>query len=382
MKNFYFLLLTLGVVFASCTNEFENIADDSQAYVPNSPARVVKYVDQHQAIKAFNKLQEVFVEERVQTKSTNAYPSYYGGCYIDENANLVVCITGDSISARAKIGNMLGKNVITKYCKYSYQQLKDIMAQISRFADNNPGNPIIDNLAVISLRDKENNIVVKLLDCSEQKLSEFKAQVVNSPAVVFEEVAERVSTYASPCPGMKILANGGGGSLGYRVTRMGEVGYISSAHGVDLYDYVAVPTIGMFAYCTMWQYSGSVDASFLQDRASDYSPIIEGTSIRLDAYAQNVFTGLNVYKSGDATGVTSGWVTSSSTEIFTSDNVRLTDVAESNYNSAQGDSGGIVYCDVYGGAASIAGIVEGGNSVHSYFIKATNINAAFNCIPY
>lgn len=138
-----------------------------------------------------------------------------------------------------------------------------------------------------------------------------------------------------------------------------------------------------FGYCTMRQYSGSVDASFSEDRfTANYSSTINGTSTRLSTTVQNPIAGLNVYKSGDATGVTSGWITSTSAKVYTSDNVSLSDLIETNLYSYKGDSGGIVYCDVYGGQASISGIIEGGVPGKTYVVKASHINNAFNCIPY
>lgn len=179
--------------------------------------------------------------------------------------------------------------------------------------------------------DRENEIVVKLLDCSEQKISEFKDQIVDSPVIAFEKAASRIATYASTVsPGCAITAIQGKSSLGYRVTRNGQVGFISTAHGIGLYDYVTIPG-NQFGYCTMRQYSGTVDAVFIEDRfTASYSSTMTGTSVKLKTTVSPIMNGLNIYKSGDASGVTSGWVISSSTVITTVDNVTLRDVVANN----------------------------------------------------
>lgn len=382
MKKILFsvlIMITIGAM-VSCTDDLTEIPKSHQANMPNSPALEVKYIDQHEAVEAFNKLQETFSGKERRSNGTTEYPEYYGGCYIDENANLVVYIAGDSIISRARIANTLGENIITKYCKYSFQELTNVMEQIGAFVRANPSSPVSQNIAVVSIMDKENNIVVKLLDCNEQKIAEFKELVINSSAVSFKETVTRVTPYASVAtPGIKILSYGGGGSLGYRVTRSGQVGYISSAHGVSLYNYIALDG-NQFGYCTMRQYSGPIDASFSEDRfTADYSPIINGTSTRLSTSVQDPIV---IYKSADATGVTSGWVTSSNSQYTTTDGVYLSDIAGTNLIADRGDSGGIVYCDVYGGQASVSGIIQGGTWGNTYVVKAPNINRAFGCMPY
>ena len=304
---------------------------------------------------------------------------------MDENANLIVYITGDSVRSRTNITNILGDNIITKYCKYSFQELKDVMNQIATFAENNINSPIVDNLSVVSLMDRENNIVVKLLDCSDQKISEFKDQVIDSEFIVFEETASKVSPFSTFSPGDKLDSSARGGSFGYRVTRYGQTGYISSAHGVDLYT-VIVADGYQVGYCSMRQYSGSVDASFSEDLyVLDYSPTIAGTSTRLDGSVQDPYSGMNIYKSGTASQVTSGWVISTSTTAVSgsgNDKILLRDVVSTTCHCVPGDSGGPVYTNSFGGNASITGIVHGGEGNIYYYIKASNINNAFGCSPY
>lgn len=60
-------------------------------------------------------------------------------------------------------------------------------------------------------------------------------------------------------------------------------------------------------------------------------------------------------------------------------NEYLFGITQCNYNSDEGDSGGIVYTSSGG---NILGIHAGGSSSTTYFIPASSINSAFNLSMY
>lgn len=384
MKNLLFPILVMFTIFsmASCTDEIFDTSDNVNSRTKNSPSVGIEYINQRQAIESYKKIMLSFNKNK-KNAETSVYPDYYGGCYIDENANLVVYVMGDIAMTRTSLVNVAGENIITKSCKYSFKTLNEIMEVVNSFTNNNINSPITNNIAVVSLMDKENKITVKLLDYNEQKIAEFQKMVTDSPAITFEKAEGRIKPYYGVvCPGYEILGVVGGFSLGYRAIRYGVEGYVTAGHGVKYNELIAADGI-QFAKCTDWQYSGNVDAAFCESKNTvDYSNRINGTSISLGSSIQDPISGLLIYKSGKASGVTSGFLISSSTQIWTTDNVKLTDIASANYVSTYGDSGGIVYVNPYGFEGVTCGIVQGGSGSTSYFVKASNINSALGCSVY
>lgn len=374
LKNLVLLSL---FTLASCSNELDDIPSNSASF-PDSPSFGIKYVDQSKAIESFNNLMKGFEANKTNTKSLDStiYPDYYGGCYINENNDLVVYIVGDSIQSTSVIQTLSGDNsTITKVGKYSFNALKEIMRTLEESAVNEP------NIAGASLMDMGNNIVVKLYDCSKEKINEFKTNIIDSPAIIFEKQDQPITLYSSVYPGATINCTVPF-SLGYRVSLKGEEGYITAAHGVNLGQFIKIGQTGkeQFAKCTDWQWSGNLDAAFCASTyIADYSKTIAYTSLPLGNSYGIIVVGNVIYKSGYATRNTRGTITSTSS--FTSiDGKVITDLIASSCNCTYGDSGGIGYTSTYGFEGNPVGIVHGGDGPTSYFVKATNIDNHFGCI--
>ena len=88
-------------------------------------------------------------------------------------------------------------------------------------------------------------------------------------------------------------------------------------------------------------------------------------------------------KSGNATGVTSGSVTSSSTDAtfrIGSTSVHLTDIIETTITSDHGDSGAPAFYNS-GWQGDLVGIIAGG-AYYTYIVKASNIASSLGCQIY
>ena len=377
-RNLFKTLILLSLfTLASCSNELDDIPSNS-ASIPNSPSFGIEYVDQHQAIESFNNLMAGFETNKTNTKALDStiYPDYYGGCYINENNDLVVYIVGDSIQSTSAIQTLSGDNrTITKVGRYSFNTLKEIMKTLEESAANEP------NMAGASLMDMSNDIVVKLFDCSEDKINEFKTKIIDSPAIIFEKQDKSISLYSSIYPGATINCTAPF-SLGYRVYLNGEEGYITAAHGVNLGQFIKIGQTGkeQFAKCTGWRWEGTLDAAFCTSTyIADYSKTIAYTSLPLGNSYGIIVAGNAIYKSGYASQNTQGYIIS--TSAFTSiEGKVITDLISSNCYCTYGDSGGITYTSTYGFEGNPVGIVHGGDGQTSYFVKATNIDNYFGCI--
>lgn len=383
MKRYlnYLLIISLTLFVCQCDNGIEEVPTSNHAKFEYSPSYGVEFVDQHEAVEAYEKLMRGLVGSEINTRSLNSdYPDYYGGCYIDENNQLVVYTIGDSVQGRSSILGMTGDGVITKRGKYSFKTLKGIMDVIADFSTNEANRIIADNIGTVSLMDIQNNIVVQLKDCSEEKISEFKTKVIDSPAIIFEKQKDPLNLYSTIYPGATINYDRPF-SLGYRVIRNGEEGYITAAHGVSLGQFIKIGVSGreQFAQCTDWQWGGTLDAAFCSSTYSaTYSNTIAYTSLPLSNSYGVIVAGGGVYKSGYATGNTYGNIISTYTQT-TIDGKTVTDLASSSFNSTHGDSGGIVYTNLYGYEGNPVGIIHGGVGTTTYFVKALNIDYQFNC---
>ena len=378
-RLFYVLCLLAILTISSCNDVLEDLPVETIKY---SPSYGTKYVDQKEAFDAYKCLMDGFRGHKPQTKAMMSidYPDYFGGCYIGENNKLVVYIVGDSIQGRKSISQFVESNICFKSAKYSFKYLKQIMETINAYLLNGFDSSLIQNISVVSLMDKENAIVVKLYDCSEDEINKFKMNIVDSPAIRYEMQDKEIEPYSTVSPGSTITCNGTF-SLGYRVKRMNVEGYITAAHGINENQFLNVGMSGdQFAYCTYRQWSGTVDAAFCESTyLADYSNIIEYTSIALNNTYGDIVTGAVISKSGYATKNTTGMIISSSSSIVDkTTGIRLTDVAAATVSSSEGDSGGIVYRSL-GVDANPLGIIHGGDGATSYFIKATNIASALNC---
>lgn len=237
-------------------------------------------------------------------------------------------------------------------------------------------NSIADNVVYVSLRDIDNRIAVGLLDNSTNQIDEFKRSIANSPAITFEKTERKIIPYniTNGYPGSGLVSPAGTQTLGFRASRYGKTGYVTTAHGVQYNDNVSVNGY-ILGKCTERQYSGSVDAAFCEEDPNQYvtySNQINGTSINLSSSIRNATAGMLISKSGNATGVTSGSVISTSTDA--------TFYIGTTVYPDKGDSGAPAFYNT-GWQGDLVGIVAGGG-YYTYLVKVSNIASALGCQIY
>ena len=74
------------------------------------------------ALNIYETLNTSFVSTRSGSK---IYPENYGGNYLDENGNFIVLVVENKKDLKSSL--IIPDGAIIKYCKYSYQELLDVM---------------------------------------------------------------------------------------------------------------------------------------------------------------------------------------------------------------------------------------------------------------
>lgn len=353
------ILLVLVVIFtlSSCTRE-EHLQPEKETFKTNLdwyPSEA--HLD---AIEEYQKILESFTTSRSYTLDSIHFPEYYGGAFINENDKLVVLVTNSQFNRQKNIEDIVGsKNSIVKPCQYSYRQLNDIMNDLNELLLNNPSkNPAIENITQAKLMEADNSIVVELLECTEEKINEFKENLINSPMIKFNQAKGFGSTEATTTfePGTKVYCTKHNSSvehssaaLGYRVMKGdGTKGVVVSGHfmheGNGLYAMNNDQKYEIIGSCIDSQESGSIDAAFceldfsvcdvaqspISDFPLDLNPIRSppvGASVTKYTY----------------TGISSGKITSTNVSARFKNGVVITNMLSADYKSQPGDSGGPIY---------------------------------------
>lgn len=342
------------------------------------------------------------IESTMKDTYKNSYPSYYGGIYInDDSTGIILQIVEDNVPSKDseeysvynKIINM-DSNIKIEYVKNSYNDLNNINDQIIEYykaADYSIAKAgfkdyvanyvdIVNNTVVVELLDSENSKVV-MSEAKLQTLTDsFKNLVVDSNLIKYvqgKELSDQATTLKA---GAGISVSGGTCSMGYRSRVGGKDGYITAGHCVNGLN-TTIPTGTVKKY----QYSGKVDAAFVQTTSS-YSPSNDL------AYTSGSVTYLNatmcpVLSVGGAiahAGVTSGYKAGTIKSLNYSGNYGgtvFTNLIATDYISAGGDSGGPAFVPRSNGAL-VAGIHKGTSSYGAAVVNADNIYAAFGDVRY
>lgn len=245
----------------------------------------------------------------------------------------------------------------------------------------------------------------------ESAIELFKYKISDSEAVSFcassdeEQIVEETKDWR---PGRWIWvynnpSEGVGSSLstGYRAkyTYNGTTyyGFVTSAHGTNVGNSVYITnsssSTNKLGVILDRIYGGKLDVSFIRITNSNYtkSNAIYYTSSQadtrpgtiLDGTQTTVSNGTRIYKSGQTTYLTSGYV--SSTDLaFYFNNVYFYDLIQADRNmSDSGDSGAVTYIVSSGGTSGKAvGILKGIYNSQTIFIKASSIKSIFGAEAY
>lgn len=320
----------------------------------------------------------------------SSYPDYYGGSFIDEQGKLVIYIKGDLAKGKQLLSTITGSSEFTtRPCQHSYQSLVDIMSKLNEIKLNPANKSKSNNFNTYALMDSKNQIIVDLDDYNDQQVAQFKKNIINSSAIVFQKSSGRLIEEADLNPGCKAEADAAGsyGSFSFRAKRNsdGKVGMVTAGHvvsvGGSLYYNGAV--IGT---CTIAQNSGSVDAAFVPvNNTTSYVPTNQlcGTTTQLSTSTSLPSVGTTVNMRGATTGTSSGAVVSTNASTTNASGVTFTNLTSASYASQSGDSGGIIYTYISStNTRYTVGIHKGNNGVNAYFTKANLALSALGVSRY
>lgn len=139
-------------------------------------------LENHQKTWAKAKLEKATDEENALAYEKT--PEDYGGSYVDGNQVVVLKKTlAESATDKALSAEVKGQ-VKVKKASYSLNELNDLMSHMNRyFRDHN--NDITDMFTSFWLDEKNNQIVVELIDLNEGNIARFKDNISDSEAITF-----------------------------------------------------------------------------------------------------------------------------------------------------------------------------------------------------
>lgn len=347
-----------------------------------------------QAVLEYNVMMDNYEEKN--SGEVN-YPDYYAGAYIDDAGELVVCSVSDNKQNSEKIEQAVERDdvkIVEK--KYSYNELlnlKDLIEQ--KIKRSNEKSELLNSIIAIGIDDKNNQVVVEVLNLSANQKEELKSMFGNSNKIMIknktEEMQPRTTSLAAGmstyyCDGVYNHFY----SIGYKAFRLTpsgefEYGFVTAGHSNDV-GYTMKYGSDEIGTITGRTYSGSVDASFVKITNSNYSmsnniyytdKVADGSH-----YISYMPVGATVYKVGATTQLTEGNVTYSSITIYyTGNQGTFTDFLGTSLVSRGGDSGGLVYAP-YDDAYLVVGILASGSDSSSSACKCGNIENAMGVYIY
>ena len=263
-----------------------------------------------------------------------------------------------------------------------------ISYQESYYNNNSTNNSydIAQDIVDCTLDDKNNRIVVGIKKLDDSKIEQFKTQVLNSNALIFENkncepqygsrpyddskisnlnidtsiIQQATSNNLTIRPGMEIISNKlGVYSVGFPVYRTitsgKEYGFVTSAHYLEVGDtFLDVNTAEKIGTVKLSAFGGKYDVSFVAlESGVSCSNNISNTSYSLypsNWEIDNPVYGKLVYLYG-AVNYSSGKIVSTNYTYYNKETeTSFSGMVAADYLSAKGDSGGVVassYTDNY-----------------------------------
>lgn len=339
---------------------------------------------QESAAAVYDELMNSFPQSRATGEKI--YPDYYGGSYINENEQLIVYVTDLSFAPLVASAEN-NDTVIYQVCEYSYNELNNVMDTINEYKCANSDSYVADNFNSYALLDAQNRVEVRLDEYSEEKIQEFKDNVLDSDMIVFVEANGSIEDLVNLNAGCQINDGTYAGSMGYRVRRNGVDGIVTAGHviGANKTLYYGATNTAIGTCNVSFSGNGTYDAAFCRITNSSYTPTntLWGTSNTLSTTISEPGVGTYVNKIGYASGQTGGNITSTNATMTNTSGVTRTNMVEVKCYATNGDSGGIFYSYVSStNTRYTLGVLSAGDGTYTYYSKANVINSALGTGRY
>ena len=398
MKKFLSILLALALV---CSMTVTSLASESISEAQRLDNEIT-------ANEQYNKLLQNLSKTQNAASSCTISQDYYGGAYINDDGNLVVCVTDDSFANCSEVQTFTGNDdIIIQLVNYTYNAISQEQAKITEIFDLMRTTPMVADEAdssalselVASLRgtyiDEERNVlVVEIEKLTDEKIIAFNENFSDEAFIEFEEGYTSATTSAWN-PGRKIYTSTSSWlSTGYPVYFTNsdgeqERGFITAGHSFDEGDIVYRSSGGsnVLGVCVASSFSSDTDAALIQITSSSYdiSEITYFEDVTLSSVSYSLPSqGSTIYKEGAKSGTTSGTVSSTSATVYYTE-VTITDVLKTTVLNLGGDSGGVAYTASGNVVGSMSGSSYTGDTltadtfVCSYICKVANALDTLDC---
>ncbi len=391
MKKFLSILLVFSIMCYSGITAFatENI---SQIQRKNNE---ILANEQYQAL-----LDNLLTKNNYQ-KSIHASKNYYGGAYINNNGNLVVCITEDNRVNIDEVKKFTSNNdILIKKVKYTFEELVEEQERISKlyeelYASNmsvsSELTDILNSFCGTYIDEEKNILFVEIENLTEEKIEIFKKCFSCKDFVDFTQGNLSIML-SSVNPGTGIATTSGRTlSAGYPVYFTNSEGqrvkgFITAGHSYEVGDHVLNSSRYQIGICVASVLSNKTDAALVQITNPNYtvSNVTQygGVTLSETTYVQPA-QGSLMYKEGKSSYQTSGTVVSTSV-TRPCGGVTLYDIIKSTVSVIPGDSGGVVYMPDGKIVGSISSADYSGEASletfhYSYICKVANVHSALNC---
>lgn len=376
-------LIAIVITMAGCSDDI--LSDDVGTVATKSSV-----LDHESLSKIGINLMESFQVGVLRTDAP-VYPDYYCGAYIDDENNFVILVQEDAELYKDNfVKRTKSSDILTKTAIYSMNELLATIDYLNEFAFDETNESTLANLGLnkFGLNSAENKVFVGLENCNETAIEQFKSIVMDSPMLVFMESTGDIVAEEDVYCGAPITTSAGrSGSIGYRARSGSQNGMVTAGHVVRGYGETVYAldwrgTSYAIGTCIRTQMMGSVDGAFISFNSfatpSNYTYKL---MTRLNAYAEYPFQGANVTKEGKVAATRGSIKATNMTKTISfpsGGSALLSGLAECDYESGSGDSGGVVYS----GNNNVFGIHTGAGSGNAYFVPAVTINSTFNLTMY
>lgn len=338
----------------------------------------LKNENQYEAKKLYTEMIKYF---------EGTYPEYYGGAFIDKNDNLNALVI-DGKQEMAVVLEAMG--IILKPCRFTYNELNEIMDQINSFMITHPGSMLLENLLSAYLLEEQNIIIVELIEYSQEYIEMFQMLISSSEAIRFIEARSALmDTGEIDCGSLIESSKPSSMSICCRAKKNSFKGFITVGHSIPSLEpgeNIVYSDKKPVAVCTQKQNSGIADAAFCEiiDPEFVVTNKIAKSELELDTETSDAIVGETVNMTGLISSASSGRVNSTNLSVFIRGNF-FYNLVRADYKSKPGDSGGIVYTyNPEKNKCFTVGVHKGfftteGISIYS---KATNVLQTLEAIRY
>lgn len=339
------------LTFYSCNNDLEQ---DKNASVEAQQVQNGQEVSlQENAYADYLELMKSLNSSPTRSMSTAEIPAYYGGCYINDDGNLVVLVKkGEGVSV-LKTRAALSRSTIYESCQYSYKELQQVVEDIRQKALEG-NNFLYQNVTIYGISEKENIVEVGLLHKNSSTIQEFKKKICDSNKIKFVNCGKIILNDGIDCAGeIKTIRDGNthNASIGYRAKdKNGNIGIVTAGHFIKVNDILKDSANVEIGKCLYSKEEYYVDAAFCSITSKKHAPTnkikfmkdLQKDTLSIALAQPPKGSWINMV--GMVSKRSSGTIFNASYDVPNSAQKTIyKDVILAKYTSNSGDSGGIVY---------------------------------------